>query len=66
MGIIFIAGIVAGVAFTANNQEESPVLWGLLAFVLCIVGGMAGGLIGQFLGGGAAFVGLQMKTSRFG
>ncbi|MGI9469533.1 MAG: hypothetical protein ACR2OA_20595 [Rubripirellula sp.] len=66
MGIIFIGGIVAGVAFAANNQEESPVLWGLLAFLLCLVGGMAGGLIGQFAGGGAAFVGLQMKISRFG
>ena len=66
MGIVFTAGIVASVAITANNQEESPVPWGLPAFLLCIVGGFAGGFIGQFLGGGAAFSTLQMKTSRFG
>ena len=40
-------------AFLANGQEESPALWGLLTFILCIVGNLLGGLLGVFLGGGA-------------
>ena len=66
MGILILFGIVGAVAFLANGQEESPALWGLLTFILCIVGNLLGGLLGLFLGGGATFMLMQLKISRFG
>ena len=66
MGLIILGVLVAGVATAANNQEESVVLWGLLALVFCIVGGAIGGLIGQVVGGAAAFGLMQLKIARYG
>jgi hypothetical protein len=61
LGLIIVAAIAAGVAMMANGNEDSPLLWGVLTFVLGIVGafglgllgyGMIGGLVGSGVGAG--------------
>ena len=66
MGLFVLGGIVVAVATVANNEEESPLLWGLLALICGVIGGMVFGIIGQLCGGAAAFGLMQLKIARFG
>ena len=66
MAIFIIAACVIGVATAANSQEESPVLWGILAVVFCVGGGLFGGWLGQCIGGVSAFGLMQLKIARYG
>lgn len=66
MGIFILGACVVGVATVANSQEESPVLWGILATVFCVLGGLFGGWLSQCIGGVAAFGLMQLKIARYG
>ncbi|QDV26952.1 GlsB/YeaQ/YmgE family stress response membrane protein [Aureliella helgolandensis] len=66
MALLIVGAIAAGVAMMANNNEDSPVLWGIITFIAGIAGafvfGFLGALIGSILGAGL-YIG---KTLRFG
>jgi len=66
MGLLALAAVVVAIATAANNQEESPVLWGALAFVFAIAGGLFVPYIGQIVGGILAFGLMQLKIAKFG
>lgn len=66
MSLLIVGAIAAGVAMMANNNEDSPFLWGIITFVVGIAGafifGFLGAMIGAMLGAGL-YVG---KTLKFG
>ncbi|MEM9827270.1 MAG: hypothetical protein AAF958_11805 [Planctomycetota bacterium] len=63
---------VVAVATYANSQEDSPLIWGVLTFVMCVVfSGIGaatgiGGFLGNLLGGALSFGLLQLKIAKFG
>jgi|GEM_PF-3035155 heme/copper-type cytochrome/quinol oxidase subunit 3 len=64
-GLLIIGSITAGVAMMANNNQDSPLLWGLLTFILGFIGGLfgiIGAILGSLLGAGIYMV----KTARYG
>lgn len=46
-----IVSIAAGVAMMANNNEDSPLLWGAVTFVCGIIGSSVFGFLGALIGG---------------
>lgn len=69
LGLIIVAAIAAGVAMMANGNEDSPLIWGALTFVLGICGafglslfgyGMIGSLVGSGIGA-AIYVAKMVK-----
>ena len=66
MSLLIVGAIAVGIAMMANNNDDSPVLWGIVTFVLGVIGalvfGMIGSLVGSLLGAGL-YVG---KTMKFG
>ncbi|MCA9069265.1 MAG: hypothetical protein KDA84_10100 [Planctomycetaceae bacterium] len=66
MGLILLAVMMGAVAAAANGQDDSPLLWGAITLVLCLVGGAFGGLIGMLVAGAASFGLLQLKIAKWG
>ena len=66
MSLIIIVALAAVVATLANNNSDSPVLWGLVTFICGIIGlsvfGFSGGLIGAVAGAAIYLV----NHARFG
>lgn len=63
--LLIIGSITAGVAMMANNNQDSPVLWGLLTFILGFIGALFG-MIGAILGALLGAVVYMIKTARYG
>lgn len=55
LSLLLIASVAVGVAMMANNNEDSPFLWGLITFILGFIGGLfgfIGAIVGAMLGAG--------------
>lgn len=66
MGLMIVGGFAVGVATYANSEEDSPVLWGILTALLCIIGGVIFGPIGNVIAGCLAFGLLMAKLAIVG
>jgi hypothetical protein len=65
LSLLLIASVAVGVAMMANNNEDSPFLWGLITFVLGFIGGifgLVGAIVGAMLGAGVYI----FKTMKYG
>ncbi|QEG39269.1 hypothetical protein [Roseimaritima ulvae] len=66
MSLFIVGGIAGGVAMMANNNEDSPALWGIITFAGGIAGALTFGFLGAILGASLG-VGLYVaKMLKFG
>lgn len=66
MSLIIVVGMAAGVATLANNNEDSPVLWGLVTFICGIIGSSMFGFLGGLIGAVVGAVIYLVKHAKFG
>lgn len=65
LSLLIIGSVAAGVAMMANNNQDSPVLWGMITFILGFVGGIFG-LIGAMVGVSLGAALYMVKTIKYG
>jgi len=66
MSLLIIGALTASVAMFANNNEDSPLLWGVLTFITGFVGAILLGWLGAIVGCGLLAAVYFLKVSRFG
>ncbi|MEM7478044.1 MAG: hypothetical protein AAF483_23915 [Planctomycetota bacterium] len=66
MSLLIVGGLAVGVAMMANNNEDSPILWGIITFVLGMVGAFIFGFLGAMIGAILGAVIYTLKTVKFG
>ena len=66
MSLLIIGSMAAAVATLANSNEDSPVLWGIVTFLLGFVGSNTFGLLGALLGCGLAAILYVAKMVKYG